>query len=156
MDFSARNFLPTGRSEADLQAVKNYALPGNVQNSSDFMPGPLWYPPYPMAQNYPGIDPLHFFIDLRVSGHIWDQKHGSDRQLPFKGKHSSAFSVPQSKECNRPLNLTRSTSKSETNTRGTHYIMKHITRTYKDIHEAEKTKDEDKQIQSQLSSLMIH
>lgn len=34
-------------------------------------PPPIWYPPlYPPY----GIDPFHFFIDLRVSGHIYDRK----------------------------------------------------------------------------------
>ena len=145
LDFSPRNFLPglPGRGD-ELQTVKGFGLPsGNVGNISnpEFLPNPLWYPPYPMPQSYPGIDPLHFFIDLRVSGHIWDRKL-SERQLPFKSKHSSAFSVPQAKEYNRPLNLTRdeaSASRSnEENHRGTHYILKHITRTYKDIREAEK------------------
>lgn len=38
-------------------------------------PPPLWYPPlYPPPY---GIDPLNFFIDLRVSGHIYDRKHGA-------------------------------------------------------------------------------
>lgn len=44
-------------------------------------PPPMWYPSlYPgLGPNMPpqhpyGIDPLHFFIDLRVSGHIWDRK----------------------------------------------------------------------------------
>ncbi|XP_039297277.1 bromodomain-containing protein DDB_G0270170 [Nilaparvata lugens] len=32
----------------------------------------IWYPPS-MYQPPPPFDPLHFFIDLRVSGHIWDQ-----------------------------------------------------------------------------------
>ena len=142
LDFSARNFLPglPGRGD-ELQTVKGFGLPsGNVPNP-EFLPNPLWYPPYPMPQSYPGIDPLHFFIDLRVSGHIWDRKL-SERQLPFKSKHSSAFSVPQAKEYNRPLNLTRdeaSASRSnEENHWGTHYILKHITRTYKDIQETEK------------------
>ncbi|XP_033225253.1 uncharacterized protein LOC117178112 [Belonocnema kinseyi] len=145
LEFSTRNFVPAlpGRGD-ELQAVKGFGLPsGNVGNvpNPEFLPNPLWYPPYPMPQSYPGIDPLHFFIDLRVSGHIWDRKL-SERQLPFKSKHSSAFSVPQAKEYNRPLNLTRdeaSASRSnEENHRGTHYILKHITRTYKDIREAEK------------------
>ncbi|KAH8345318.1 hypothetical protein KR067_005160 [Drosophila pandora] len=34
-------------------------------------PPPVWYPP--LYAPY-GIDPLHFFIDLRVSGHIYDRK----------------------------------------------------------------------------------
>lgn len=81
-------------------------------------PPPVWYPPlYPPY----GIDPLHFFIDLRVSGHIYDRKkenvsplanaesngnttasneatssppasHGIT--LPNKHRHGSAFTVP--------------------------------------------------------------
>ncbi|CAH0553835.1 unnamed protein product [Brassicogethes aeneus] len=37
-------------------------------------PPPMWYPPLYPAPPY-GIDPLHFFIDLRVSGHIYDRKN---------------------------------------------------------------------------------
>ncbi|XP_025988089.2 uncharacterized protein LOC105207662 isoform X2 [Solenopsis invicta] len=143
LDFSrAGPFLPgmPGRGcEGVLQGVKGFALPGGVSSPAEFLPGPLWYPPYPMPQSYPGIDPLHFFIDLRVSGHIWDRKHANERQLSFKSKHCSAFSVPQSKECgNRPLNLTRDeavTSKSSEaeNTRGTNYILKHLMKTYQEI-----------------------
>ncbi|XP_070168806.1 uncharacterized protein [Polyergus mexicanus] len=143
LDFSRGPFLPglPGRGcEGVLQGAKSFAaLPGGMSNPAEFLPGPLWYPPYPMPQSYPGIDPLHFFIDLRVSGHIWDRKHANERQLPFKTKHCSAFSVPQSKEySNRPLNLTRdeaTTSKSPDaeNTRGTNYILKHLTKTYQDI-----------------------
>lgn len=146
LDFS-RNFLPglPPRGCEMLPSVKGFGLAGNVAaaNPTEFLPGPLWYPPYPIPQSYPGIDPLHFFIDLRVSGHIWDRKL-SERQLPFKGKHCSAFSVPQSKEynSNRPLNLTRDeagTSKSgEENPRGTNYILRHLTRTYRDIGQARK------------------
>ncbi|KAK9305322.1 hypothetical protein QLX08_003587 [Tetragonisca angustula] len=143
LDFS-RNFLPSlpGRGCDMLPGVKGFGLPGNVTNP-EFLPSPLWYPPYPMPQSYPGIDPLHFFIDLRVSGHIWDRKL-SERQLPFKGKHCSAFSVPQSKEynSNRPLNLTRdeacTSRSSEENLRGTNYILRHLTRTYRDISQARK------------------
>ncbi|XP_061397171.1 uncharacterized protein LOC133332817 [Musca vetustissima] len=82
-------------------------------------PPPVWYPPlYPPY----GIDPLHFFIDLRVSGHIYDRKkenvsplanaenNGSNTtpanetansppapnalNLPNKHRHGSAFTVP--------------------------------------------------------------
>lgn len=39
-------------------------------------PAPIWYPSlYPSPY---GIDPLHFFIDLRVSGHIYDRKNQKD------------------------------------------------------------------------------
>lgn len=39
----------------------------------------MWYPPIYPTPPY-GIDPLHFFIDLRVSGHIYDRQnnHGKD------------------------------------------------------------------------------
>ncbi|XP_050069850.1 uncharacterized protein LOC126557964 [Anopheles maculipalpis] len=76
-------------------------------------PPPVWYPPlYPPY----GIDPLHFFIDLRVSGHIYDRKKESnssnssdDSLLSVKREHSkligtgndrqgSAFSVPKPRE----------------------------------------------------------
>lgn len=40
-------------------------------------PPPIWYPPMYPSSTY-GIDPLHFFIDLRVSGHIYDRKNGKD------------------------------------------------------------------------------
>lgn len=62
---------------------------------------PVWY-----SSLYPsyGIDPLHFFIDLRVSGHIYDNKKNSpdksedtDTQYDTSAinkKSGSAFSVP--------------------------------------------------------------
>ncbi|TGZ41393.1 uncharacterized protein [Temnothorax longispinosus] len=168
-------FLPgmPGRGcEGVLQGVKGFALPGaggggggggggGVSSPAEFLPGPLWYPPYPMPQSYPGIDPLHFFIDLRVSGHIWDRKHASERQLSFKSKHCSAFSVPQSKECgNRPLNLTRdeaTTSKNPDteNTRGTNYILKHLMKTYQDIQQI-KTCRTDASMENEETSKEMH
>ncbi|XP_065090226.1 uncharacterized protein LOC135711356 [Ochlerotatus camptorhynchus] len=70
-------------------------------------PPPVWYPPlYPPY----GIDPLHFFIDLRVSGHIYDRKKEltSPNSDGIKNEHSkligtndrqgSAFSVPKPRE----------------------------------------------------------
>uniref|UniRef100_A0A182J813 Uncharacterized protein n=1 Tax=Anopheles atroparvus TaxID=41427 RepID=A0A182J813_ANOAO len=75
-------------------------------------PPPVWYPPlYPPY----GIDPLHFFIDLRVSGHIYDRKKDSnspsseESALSVKREHSkligtgndrqgSAFSVPKPRD----------------------------------------------------------
>lgn len=69
-------------------------------------PPPVWYPPiYPPY----GIDPLHFFIDLRVSGHIYDRKKdnaspgvnsdnnnvtNADPDGIGKHRHGSAFTVP--------------------------------------------------------------
>ena len=101
-------------------------------------PPPMWYPPlYPPY----GIDPLHFFIDLRVSGHIYDRKKENisptlnttsdnnnsttsaksyfDAQTDIIGKHrqGSAFSVPPPRREKSPpfaLNLT-STSPDKSN-----------------------------------------
>lgn len=91
--------------------------------SSDLVlppPPPMWYPPlYPPY----GIDPLHFFIDLRVSGHIYDRKKENtspnsnpsanldDSTNIVKPRLGSAFSVPPSRRDNkspssRALNLT--------------------------------------------------
>lgn len=54
-------------------------VPPQTSTSSDIIlppPPPVWYPPlYPTPY---GIDPLHFFIDLRVSGHIYDRKNQKD------------------------------------------------------------------------------
>lgn len=77
-------------------------------------PPPMWYPPLYNPQF--GVDPLNFFIDLRVSGHIYDRKRalaegvdtnisqdrpeesGLDKRLGrdfgMKPRHVSAFSVP--------------------------------------------------------------
>lgn len=53
--------------------------PQDSNPSSDLIlppPPPIWYPPlYPTPY---GIDPLHFFIDLRVSGHIYDRKNSKE------------------------------------------------------------------------------
>jgi hypothetical protein len=157
LDFARGPYLPglPGRS-CEVQGVKGFTLPGGVTGPAEFLPGPLWYPPYPMPQSYPGIDPLHFFIDLRVSGHIWDRKHASERQLPFKSKHCSAFSVPQSKEYgNRPLNLTRdeaATSKDAENTRGTNYILKRLMKTYQDIQQKLARTDSSSSIENEENS----
>lgn len=69
--------------EPSNKIARNYSPTNNVMSSepsaaslppSDLVlppPPPMWYPPlYPPY----GIDPLHFFIDLRVSGHIYDRK----------------------------------------------------------------------------------
>lgn len=84
-------------------------------------PPPMWYPPlYPPY----GIDPLHFFIDLRVSasGHIYDRKkenispsaneNNNTSKLDEIGKtrHGSAFSVPPPRREKSPLALNLSSS----------------------------------------------
>lgn len=106
-------------------------LPPLATQSSDLhSTAPLWYPPMYTPPNIPpqpppySFDPLHFFIDLRVSGHIWDRKpESSKEQIPSPSeplnlqtedkknglnldttfrqrKHVSAFSVPQPRDIN--------------------------------------------------------
>uniref|UniRef100_A0A182VW33 Uncharacterized protein n=1 Tax=Anopheles minimus TaxID=112268 RepID=A0A182VW33_9DIPT len=118
---------------ADKSPINNSSLipepPTASMPPSDLIlppPPPVWYPPlYPPY----GIDPLHFFIDLRVSGHIYDRKKDSnssnsseDSVLSVKREHSkligtgtdrqgSAFSVPKPRESTagnnkpNPINL---------------------------------------------------
>lgn len=123
----ARNRSPTTNSVI-LNEPSAASLP-----PSDLVlppPPPMWYPPlYPPY----GIDPLHFFIDLRVSGHIYDRKKEnvsptstsnvvadnnntsiatnfeSPNQLS-KRRIGSAFSVPPRREKSPlALNLTSAT-----------------------------------------------
>lgn len=63
----ARNYSPTNN------AISSETSAASLSPSDLVLPPPppMWYPPlYPPY----GIDPLHFFIDLRVSGHIYDRK----------------------------------------------------------------------------------
>ena len=110
------------------------------KTTSDMSQSPLWYSPYSSTQNYSALDPLHFFIDLRVSRHIWDRKC-NHKPIFTKNKHHSAFSLPQPKQYNVPLNLTRGKSMitkfTGENMKGTHYILKNIKHTYKTIANSE-------------------
>ncbi|XP_037038259.1 uncharacterized protein LOC119075797 [Bradysia coprophila] len=120
-------------------------------------PPPMWYPPlYPPY----GIDPLHFFIDLRVSGHIYDRKKenisptnpivDNNNVLPsvdgetIKHRHGSAFSVPKPRRDKSPLALNLSSAspkKSEFNhtfehgggsesVKNTNYVLQNLPRIY--------------------------
>ncbi|XP_075210342.1 uncharacterized protein LOC142317674 [Lycorma delicatula] len=115
-------------------------LPPIPSQSNDIQStAPLWYPPMYTPPNLPSqpppysFDPLHFFIDLRVSGHIWDRKPDSTKeQIPSPSeplnlqtedkknglnidttfrqrKHVSAFSVPQ------PRDISMSNNNSSSN-----------------------------------------
>ncbi|XP_049792335.1 serine/arginine repetitive matrix protein 1-like, partial [Schistocerca nitens] len=125
-------------------------------------PPPIWYPPlYPLAppqhHHAPpppyGIDPLHFFIDLRVSGHIWDRKAGGqgsagakeealcggdDKQRPASvglvkhTKHCSAFSVPQPQP-QAQLQRASPPCPARHSRRGPHYLLHNLARIYKDV-----------------------
>lgn len=81
---------------------------------SDKTPGNLHFPPTHSSAWYPPYPP--FFIDLRVSGHIYDNnnetKAKSSPPLPTigmdpKARQGSAFTVPQSSRNNSiaPMNL---------------------------------------------------
>ncbi|KAG5868940.1 hypothetical protein JTB14_022458 [Gonioctena quinquepunctata] len=59
----------------------NIPQDGNVQSLVLPPPPPMWYPPLYPTPPY-GIDPLHFFIDLRVSGHIYDRKNRKESGSP--------------------------------------------------------------------------
>lgn len=98
-------------------------------------PPPIWYPPlYPPY----GIDPLHFFIDLRVSGHITDRKkenvspkqcENNNTVLPNnmqigKHRHRSAFSVPPRREKSPlALNLTSDPASDYLNNNNNNTLM---------------------------------
>lgn len=110
---------------------------------------PLWYPPMNMYPPPPPqcFDP-HYFVDLRVSGHIWDRKaekeppaeplnlQTDDKKnilnLSFR-KHNSAFSVPQ------PRDHHEQEVASDKSPCGTHYVLQNLEKIYSDV----KTKQED-------------
>ncbi|CAG9790845.1 unnamed protein product [Diatraea saccharalis] len=127
-------------------------------------PPPMWYPPLYNPQF--GVDPLNFFIDLRVSGHIYDRKRAlaegldsnvnqdlrSDestldkrlgRDFGQRPRHLSAFSVPvRSGNINvdGPDKYFEHGSKSGKHN-GTSYIMKNLKRVYGNLNSgAEDTK----------------
>ncbi|XP_018320637.1 uncharacterized protein LOC108733814 [Agrilus planipennis] len=56
----------------------------------------VWYPPF--YSNAYGIDPLHFFIDLRVSGHIYDKKNQKENlgSLHPQQTEKPPFPIPTS------------------------------------------------------------
>ncbi|OXU17299.1 hypothetical protein TSAR_011775 [Trichomalopsis sarcophagae] len=119
------------------KSMKTYYLERLPRSTaSDFTLNKVWHPQYSPSQTNQTVDPLHFFIDFRVSGHIWDRNTGEKIIFP-RTKHNSAFNVPQPKEYNRPLNLTRNESiKIESlnkSANGTHHIFKNIKQTYQRI-----------------------
>lgn len=138
-DFSTENLFSkiAGSSEHTSQ-ISNLGLANSA--ASNFPQSQLWHPQYSLSETHSTIDPLHFFIDLRVSGHIWD-RNTSEKNIFSRSKHSSAFNVPNSKECNRPLNLTRNEStlirSLNKSTKGTHHILTNIKHTYQRIWAAE-------------------
>lgn len=80
----------------DEQLYSQFHPPSQDSSSNLVLPPPppIWYPPiYPTAPY--GIDPLHFFIDLRVSGHIYDRKnHSKDSVSSFSPATTSKVADP--------------------------------------------------------------
>lgn len=124
-DSKSRNFSSAILAE---NTTANEPSAASLPPSDLVMPPipPLWYPPlYPPY----GIDPLHFFIDLRVSGHIYDRKKENNSPTSTttsdsanhpllnvennnqigKVRHGSAFSVPPRRD-KSPLALNLSSS----------------------------------------------
>lgn len=127
-----RNYSPTNN------AISNEPSAASLPPSDLVLPPPppMWYPP--LYTPY-GIDPLHFFIDLRVSGHIYDRKKENISPTPSsnatdnnntsiatnfeapnqlsKNRIGSAFSVPPRRDKSPlALNLTSPTMSSHERT----------------------------------------
>lgn len=127
-------------------------------------PPPMWYPPLYNPQF--GVDPLNFFIDLRVSGHIYDRKRAAEsmetnqelreepgldkrlgRDFGQRPRHLSAFSVPV-RSTNVPADAEKyfdhTSSKPPGKINGTSYIMRNLKRVYEDIHNLQDAKENAK------------
>lgn len=129
-------------------------------------PPPMWYPPIYNPQF--GVDPLNFFIDLRVSGHIYDRKRmaaddetmnqdmkvpdGLDKRLGFgqRPRHLSAFTVPV-----RSTNVTVDApakyfdhtipERAESGkVNGTSYIMKNLKQVYDNLKQSDDVNEDAK------------
>ncbi|KAB0802303.1 hypothetical protein PPYR_04489 [Photinus pyralis] len=94
-------------NQTDLKAKNaQYPFPHNphLQNSSEVVlppPPPMWYPAlYPTPY---GIDPLHFFIDLRVSGHIYDRKN--QRESSTSPETTTSTISPNLNNCTQDTNI---------------------------------------------------
>lgn len=132
-------------------------------------PPPMWYPPLYNPQF--GVDPLNFFIDLRVSGHIYDRKRmaegdtngpevppadiGLDKRLGRdfgqRPRHVSAFSVPV--RGSPPDGEEKFFDSKSGMVNGTSYVMRNLKRVYQELHTShdakeEASKDEDTKVES--------
>lgn len=125
-------------------------------------PPPMWYPPLYNPQF--GVDPLNFFIDLRVSGHIYDRKRpinegvdgveqegrtedsGLDKrigkEIGHRPRHLSAFSVPvrlnqgSTEGCDKLFE--QNSVKYNGKPNSTSYVMKNLKRVYDNLHNFDK------------------
>lgn len=146
---------PIGRSQENAVPQPNLILPP---------PPPMWYPPLYNPQF--GVDPLNFFIDLRVSGHIYDRKRmaegettqqtqpeesGLDKRLGRdfqRTRHVSAFSVPV--RSNPEVSERYFETKSEKV--GTSYIMRNLKRVYDEVRSSHDEKDVNKEEETKVES----
>lgn len=114
-----------GNSHEDEKECRNdYRMQSNIDirpettdsNSTLSPTNPVWY-----SSLYPsyGIDPFHFFIDLRVSGHIYDNNKNSTKNsggnesaydITNNKKLGSAFSVPTPRHDNPFVNNNNNTN----------------------------------------------
>lgn len=154
------NPVPNNESDSKLSSYSpsegavNEPSAASMPSSDLVMPQipPIWYPPlYPPY----GIDPLHFFIDLRVSGQLYDRK--KENNSPSienalennnhigKIRHGSAFSVPPRRD-KSPLALNLSAIGTKANSidftnnnncseiddksRNTNYVLQNLPRIY--------------------------
>ncbi|XP_072937851.1 uncharacterized protein [Epargyreus clarus] len=129
-------------------------------------PPPMWYPPLYNPQF--GVDPLNFFIDLRVSGHIYDRKRAMEglenmnqearpeesldkrlgREFGQRPRHLSAFSVPVRTGQNTVDAPDKYFDHSGSNRslgklNGTSYIMRNLKQVYDNLHSSQNNKEEN-------------
>lgn len=131
-------------------------------------PPPMWYPPLYNPQF--GVDPLNFFIDLRVSGHIYDRKRalaegidtninqdvrpeesGLDKRLGRdfgqRPRHLSAFSVPVRSGINAEASEKYFDHRPSGKVNGTSYIMKNLKQVYENLHQEEKSESKKDKVE---------
>lgn len=147
-----------GRNPVETNSVP----PGNLILPP---PPPMWYPPLYNPQF--GVDPLNFFIDLRVSGHIYDRKRlvpesvdpniGLDvrseepnldkrlgKDFGQKPRHVSAFSVPvrsNQSQSEGPEKYFERSNRFLGKPNGTSYIMRNLKNVYDNLHSFERKEE---------------
>ncbi|XP_045776132.1 uncharacterized protein LOC123874673 [Maniola jurtina] len=147
---------------------RNSVEPNTVPSSNLILPPPppMWYPPLYNPQF--GVDPLNFFIDLRVSGHIYDRKRAEamdvninqegrldelnlekrlGKDLGQKPRHLSAFAVPvrsNHTQTEGPEKYFERSNRFLGKPNGTSYIMRNLKCVYENLHSQER-KDESKE-----------
>ncbi|XP_059621165.1 uncharacterized protein LOC132264852 [Phlebotomus argentipes] len=146
---------PVDQSSATLASPTDLVLPP---------PPPVWYPSlYPPY----GIDPLHFFIDLRVSGHIRSKENSSPSPSGFradnnnsqffdlesKNRHGSAFSIPTPREgmLKSPgaINLSATAQEGDDKdslSKNTNYVMQNLPRIYTHLNAHHKIQDDQESL----------